>query len=97
MSSEDTPVLNKGDEEFDTPVLNKGDREVREGAFSETGCFGVISKLGLDRILAKRKKFLSVTLSEIACAPPVLGGAHYKSWKEPSPGLVVLGSYLSLV
>ena len=56
MKSEDTPVLNKGDEEFDTPVLNKGDREVREGAFSETGCFGVISKLGLGRILAKRKK-----------------------------------------
>ena len=27
MKSEDTPVLNKGDEEFDTPVLNKGDRE----------------------------------------------------------------------
>ena len=43
MKSEDTPVLNKGDEEFDTPVLNKGNREVREGAFSRTGCFGVIS------------------------------------------------------
>ena len=65
MKSEDTPVLNKGDEEFDTPVLNKGDREVREGAFSETGCFGVISKLGLGRILAKRiKRIVIATIFE---------------------------------
>ena len=78
MKSEDTPVLNKGDEEFDTPVLNKGDREVREGAFSETGCFGVISKLGLGRILAKRKKNLCVTLSEIALHPGEPAGAHCK-------------------
>ena len=78
MKSEDTPVLNKGDEEFDTPVLNKGDREVREGAFSETGCFGVISKLGVGRILAKRKKILCVTLSEIALNPGEPAGAHCK-------------------
>ena len=37
MSSEDTPVLNKGDEEFDTPVLNKGDREVRVGRITSHG------------------------------------------------------------
>jgi len=49
--------------------------QVGEGAFSRTRCFGVFSKLGLDRILAKRKKILSLTLSEIACAPAVREGA----------------------
>ena len=46
-----------------------GALQVREGAFSRTGCFGVFFKLGVGRIFAKEKKFLSLTLSEIAVRP----------------------------
>ena len=54
-----------------------GALQVREGGFSRTGCFGVFFKLGVGRIFAKEKKFLSLTLSEIAVRPTRRGRSHF--------------------